>query len=633
MNIFQHINLRKYSVFVITLLVFTGIMSPTAQRAHGANASEQLTITGISVTSVSDTSLSPVRRQVTISGVFTNTSSQTAYPTIQLLTGKAIATRSELMSAMKSNKYSQVAAHEEVATLINNVGPQKSQNWQLTFNGDDYFSNEEAVAVFGVQLAGTTEQVLLPHSWYFKDSIKPTQLLVNATITTSAFNPVGQDVGLAIGANEIDRINNLLDSLPDKSQVAVDPYLRDWLQDFSQTELSGKATQLSERLNRYSTYSSVYAQTNIFRTVSNELSGITKAALTTADTSTSIYSPASEFVSKSVFNTVADVEDTLMVLPSDVFGGAQQSIAAHGIANGTDFLIADSGLAECFLINDELLSRACLTSMLTTITAESPNKSRSISLQVPLNALTVSSLKVLADPGSFGNTFSLTDINSVLESPAVTHSIPQGPTLRADYSTSLRKGLANLANQAKSVAAVFEDESLYRQLNATRFIAVSSMHDQNDENLDIVNNAITYASDQLHTLSLQGSSRVTIPGFKSELPITIVNGSDHTATVGIQLSSSLPGRISSQNIDVVTIDPGKRITVSVPITISGAGLIPVQASLTSRNNDTFGKPLAIAIASSAYQDIARNLVWTALALLVLLLANGIRKRRRVRSTD
>lgn len=633
MNISVRVSQWKYSIFFTALLVFTGIISPTIQPAHSASTSEQLAITGISVTSISDTSLSPIRHQVTISGVFTNTSAQTVTPSIQLLTGQAINTRSKLISALSSNTYSQITAHEGVATVLTNVGAQKSENWQLTFNGDDYFSAEDSVAVFGAQLAGTAEQVVLPHSWYFKDSVKPTQLLVNVPITTSSFHPVGQEIDLAIGTNEIDRINNLLDSLPEKSQVAVDPYLRDWLQDFSQTELSSKATQLSERLNRFSTYSSVYAQTNIFRTVSNELSGITRSALTTEDSAISIYSPTSELVSKSVFNAVADIEDTLMIIPNDVFGGAQQSTTAHGISNGTDFLIADSGLAECFMLNDELLARACLTSMLTVIAAESPNKSRTIAVQVPLMALNVSSLRALADPGSFSNTFSVVDINTVLASPAVNHSIPQGSATRSDYSTALRKGLANLARLNKSVTAVFEDESLSRQLNATRFMAVSTMRDQDDEDLAILNAAITYASDQLHTLSLQGSSRITIPGTKSELPITIVNGSDHTATVGVQLSSSLPGRISARNIDVVTIEPGKRVTVSVPITISGAGLIPVQASLTSRNNDTFGKPLSIQIASSAYQDIARNLVWTALAMLVLLLANAIRKRRRVRTTD
>lgn len=70
------------------------------------------------------------------------------------------------------------------------------------------------------------------------------------------------------------------------------------------------------------------------------------------------------------------------------------------------------------------------------------------------------------------------------------------------------------------------------------------------------------------------------------------------------------------------------MTVQIPITVSGAGLISVEASLMSRDNDLFGTSLPIKIASSAYQDIARTLVWTALALLVILLANSLRKRRQ-----
>lgn len=625
MNISRHTRVQKYLSAISTGLLLLGIASIPAQAA---SATDELSITGISVASVSDTSLNPVRHQVTISGTFTNTSPQTASTTIELLTGQPISTRSALMSAITTNSYEGLTNHSNVIMRLNNVASQQSQNWQLIFNGDDFFTTEAAVAVFGARIAGTSEQIVIPHSWYFKDDVKPTQLLVSAAVTTTSFHEVGQPIDGAVGTNEIDRINNLLDSLPEKSHVAVDPYVRDWLKDFSDTPLSAKATQLNERLNRYGAYSTVYAQTDIFRTMANKLSSLTNDALTSEDDSITMYAPASDVVSKNVFNQVANQRDTLMVIPSDVFGSAQQSIPAHGVSNGTNFLVADSGLAECLQVNDELLARACLTSMLTVATAESPNKSRTLALNIPLNALDVPALKALAQPESFSNSFALVDIDTALNSSGVTHSIPQGPSMRNDFPTSVRKGLSTLASLSKSVAAVFEDESLSRQLNATRFMAVSTLRADQKIDLDFITNAATYATDQLHTLSLQGSSRITIPGTKSQLPLTIVNGSNHTATVGVQLSSSLPGRISAANIDVVTIEAGQRVTVSIPITVSGAGLIPVEATLTSRDNDSFGKSLSMQIGSSAYQDIARNLVWTALALLVVLLANGLRKRRR-----
>lgn len=612
------------SICAVAALVVGVIASPVL----GATSTDSLAITDISVTAISDTSLSPARHQVVISGTFTNSGQQATSPTIQLVIGNALSSRSAVISAITNDSYPGITVHTDVTTRLSNVPSQRSQEWQLSFNGDDYFAADDPVAVFGAKIADTTEQAVIPHPWFYKATFKPTELLVNVPVTTSSFHPVGQAIDLAVGTNEIDRINTLLDSTPAQANVIVDPYVRDWLRDFDGTDLAGKAAQLSERLNKYSSYSTVYAQTNIFTAVANKMTSISNGALSSEDKSITVYSPEKDFVSKSVFNEVATHDDVLMILPNDAFGASQQTIAAHGISNGTNFLVSDSGLAQCLTVNNALLANACLSSLLTTITAESPNKSRTISVSVPLNAIDVSALKIFSRPESFNKTYELTDINSALASTGISHSIPAGPTLGGDLSTAMRRGLSQLANLSKSVAAVFSDEQLSRQLIATRYFAMSTMSSDAQSNLELVSSATTYATNQLHTLSLQGSSRITIPGTKSQLPITIVNGSDHTATVGIQISSSLPGRISATNIDVVTVEPGKRMTVQIPITVSGAGLISVQASLTSRDNDSFGTPLAIQIASSAYQDIARNLVWTALALLVILLANGLRKRRK-----
>ena len=612
------------SLSVVLAIVFSFSVS-AVQAVSTAGA---ITITDISVTTTPATSLSPAGHQVTVSGTYTNAGTTVITPTIQLVTGSALTSRSAVMSAITNNSFAGLTVQAKVSTRVINVLPQQAAQWKLTFNGDEYFTADAPVAVFGAQVAGSADRVVLPHSWFYKNDFKPTQVLIDVPLTTSSFHAVGQGIDSAVGANEIERIDNLLNSLPKQANVIVDPYLRDWLRDFSGTDLSGKAAQLNERLNSFSQYSTVYAQTDIFTAVSNKLTGITHAALSTEDQSISVYSPTADVVSKSVFNAVADTKDTLMIIPNEALGGAQQTIAAHGVSNGTHFLISDSGLAECLTLSDVALGNACLTSLLATITAESPNKARTISVSVPLDASNVSSLQVLNQPEVHNGTFALTDINSVFASDAVTHSIPQGPAIKQQLPTSMRKGLSQLQNLSQSVAAVFDDAQLSRQLMATRYFALSTFSNDQTTNYDRVNNAVNYATDQLHTLSLQGSSRITIPGTKSQLPITIVNGSEHTATVGIQISSSLPGRISAAKIDVVTVEPGKRMTVQIPITVSGAGLISVEASLMSRDNDSFGTPLPIKIASSAYQDIARTLVWTALALLVILLANSLRKRRQ-----
>lgn len=609
---------------VVSAFFLAGITVP----AQSATSTNSISLMDISVSSVAQTSLSPVRHQVVIKGKYTNSTSQYASPVIELLVGNSLSSRSAVIAAVSNENFPGLTAHPEIFTKLSGLAPAKSQDWQLVFDGDQFVKNDDAVVVFGAQVQGTQEQVAITHPWFYKDAFKPTQIVVAATLTTTTFHPVDQPVDVAIGTNEIDRLNNLLDVLPANALVVVDPYLRDWLKDFSYSDLSEKSAQLLERLSKYDAYESVYAQTNIAKTVANKLSTMTTSALTSKESSVVVYAPSNELVSKTLFKKVSEQQDSLIVLPNESLGGVQETINAHGITNGTDFLVSDSGLSRCFTFNDQLLARSCLTSLLAAITAESPNRSRTVLLNLPINAYDAQALSVISHADQFNNVFSSVDVDTALATSPVIHSIPQGTNENLAVTTAMRKGLAQLSNLAKSVDSVFKDEALSRQLNATRYFALSTLNTAEKENLDIVQSAVTYANDQLHTLSLEGSSRITIPGTKSSLPITIVNGSDHTATVGVQISSSLPGRISAANIDVVTIEPGKRMTVQIPISVSGAGLIPVEATLTSRDNDSFGKSLSIQIASSAYQDIARNLVWTALALLVLLLANSLRKRRR-----
>jgi uncharacterized membrane protein YjfL (UPF0719 family) len=78
----------------------------------------------------------------------------------------------------------------------------------------------------------------------------------------------------------------------------------------------------------------------------------------------------------------------------------------------------------------------------------------------------------------------------------------------------------------------------------------------------------------------------------------------------------------------VTIPAAQRVTIPISIVLSGTGSVNVMASLHTLENQDLGITKTMQVTSSAYQSLARTLVWGACGLLLLLvLLNGLRKRR------
>jgi uncharacterized protein YfaS (alpha-2-macroglobulin family) len=132
----------------------------------------------------------------------------------------------------------------------------------------------------------------------------------------------------------------------------------------------------------------------------------------------------------------------------------------------------------------------------------------------------------------------------------------------------------------------------------------------------------------LNAISIQGSSRVTTPAEKSEIPITIVNDSERDVSVSIDLTSTATSRFSAVPTVLIQVGSGQRITVPVAITLIGAGVVDVQAQLVAPNGERFGEVKKMQISSAAYSQFARTLVWGAFGLLVLLALSNFVKRRK-----
>ena len=138
----------------------------------------------------------------------------------------------------------------------------------------------------------------------------------------------------------------------------------------------------------------------------------------------------------------------------------------------------------------------------------------------------------------------------------------------------------------------------------------------------------------MRAVSIQTSDRITTPEEKSDIPVTVVNESDRTVSVSVDLTSDASSRFSAEPTGIIQVDSGQRITIPVSITLIGAGVVDVQAQLVAPNGERFGEVENIQISSAVYSQFARTLVWGAFGLLVLLsLSNYIKRRKDGRSSN
>ena len=274
-------------------------------------------------------------------------------------------------------------------------------------------------------------------------------------------------------------------------------------------------------------------------------------------------------------------------------------------------------------------TQTCLKSEIGMITAESPQKSRSIIVLAPTNwNISGTQLTNLITDLSNQNWMQIVDLQSV----AALKSVGNYETAVDDYQSKLTKLTIRQADQLRSetetLTSVFTDEDLVAGFEASRTLGFSELWTSSGAATEFLSENLALIDTYLGAISIQGSSRITTPKESSEIPITIVNESDRDVSVSIHLTSTATSRFSEVPSQLIQVGSGQRITVPVAITLVGAGVVDVEAQLIAPNGDRFGKEKKMQISSAAYSQFARTLVWGAFGLLVLLALSNFVKRHK-----
>jgi hypothetical protein len=135
------------------------------------------------------------------------------------------------------------------------------------------------------------------------------------------------------------------------------------------------------------------------------------------------------------------------------------------------------------------------------------------------------------------------------------------------------------------------------------------------------------------SLTVRVPRTVVIPGESGILPVTVVNDLPTSVTVNISVEANPSFRISMKDPGSISVDPNRRHSLEVPITVYGSGSLDVNVQLTSSDGRVVTAPLTVTVRSSAYSRVAAIVAGLAFLALLALSIASITRRIRNRGKD
>ena len=642
MSRFQLPAVRRIFWFILAIVVAAVPYAP-------ANAADSaaVRITSLEITEIPSFDTEGGQQHLVIlRGTYTNLTNATiANLKLNLVTSQEIRTRSELAEILGNQTNVQGLKVSDQSAKLANIPQGATRTWQISFRGEPVLGlNAAGVFAFGVtpdeKKFGAGSAVTTP--WFFNADIKPTEVALVVPLTTLNSHLANGD----ITAEEQDlaeakRISALLQSQTGNSiSWLPDSGLHIWATQLANQSDSTAVKSLVESLAVLpgSTPVLPFGNADLSALVRSNQQDSVRLALNQSKLLSEdrqiYYSPASGSSDNETLALLSDLSVRSLVSNKFIRGNERETTPAVVTASSNSALVFDLAASSCLIsidLNDESFFNAvtCIKSEIGMMTAESPQKSRSVIVLAPKD-WKVSSEKLSALISALGNHnwMRLTSLDVVAATTESKNYIPAIDADQREISRSLLRQSRMLQVNADSVAAMYDDPELAAGFEGARTLGFSELWPTNTaanqyltENLDLLN-------EYLNAVQIESSARITTPEEISEIPITIVNESDKTISVSVLLTSDATSRFSAQPTGLIQVEAGQRVTTPVEITLVGAGIVDVQAHLVAPNGERFGEVKIIQISSAAYGQFARTLVLGAFGLLILLSLSNVVKRRR-----
>ncbi len=134
-------------------------------------------------------------------------------------------------------------------------------------------------------------------------------------------------------------------------------------------------------------------------------------------------------------------------------------------------------------------------------------------------------------------------------------------------------------------------------------------------------------------VSISSAGPVAFPGEQGRVPVTVSNDLPVAVTVGLTLSATPSFRIVPEPVPPVTVPPGQRLSLEVPVRVVGPEALTVTAQLLTPEGLPYGPGEDFELRTSAYSRVAAWAVGLAFGALILMATWSTVRRFRKRAAD
>jgi hypothetical protein len=626
-----------------------GLPAAVSSAAEGGS----VTITGLNISGLADSSgIINTGHLVVLSGTYTNQTGKTIDKLeLNLVSTPALNSRSQLAQLIEDPTSSNELISSEISALLRNLAPGSTKTWQITFRGEGVLGSD-ASGVYGIgvrpNLPNINAGTVITTPWFYNADIQPTNVSLVLPLTTLSTHLANGEVpNRKSDIAEAKRLTNLiLNQDGYKVSWLQDPALQNWIDQLKAETDSEAPLNLESALLQIADTSAVlpYGHADLTALVrANQQDALTETLNLTRATSGGrqiYYAPVAGIADRQTVSLLNQGNVASIVSNEFLRGNASETTEALATSSSNSILVHDLATSECLSAVEQtdasfFESITCMKSEIGMMTAESPQKSRSVIVLAPTDFdISNERLSALVSVLSDQNWVQLTTLDFATAGEPTQNFIASPSVEPREFSRTLVRQSQKLKVDTESLSALYDDQELSKGFTASRILGFSELWSSNAKATEYLTENLSLLNEYLGAVSIQASSRITTPAETSEIPITIVNESDKTVSVSVELTSTAASRFSAEPSGLIQVDGGQRVTVPISISLVGAGVVDVQAQLIAPNGERFGEVENIQISSAAYSQFARTLVWGAFGLLVLLaLSNFVKRRKDKRSLE
>lgn len=149
--------------------------------------------------------------------------------------------------------------------------------------------------------------------------------------------------------------------------------------------------------------------------------------------------------------------------------------------------------------------------------------------------------------------------------------------------------------------------------------------------LAIARAASSRAGKETAKVMIEGPQSVTLSSSNGRFPLTILNDTSDSISVGVRLDSSNPA-LSIPDVKTTTVDAGQRLTLNVNVDVRDQRSTSVAAQLITPEGKPFGDPAVFQVRSSAVGAVLWVAIGAAGLLVVVALVRRFSRRRQGRAS-